>query len=144
MKKIFLVGLVVVGALAASMFASPVYAEGDPSTCASANVLGYPGWFNGLQCESRNDLTTVIPPKKIEDMWIVAMNLVQWVIVTGGYVAVYFIISGGIRFITANGDPNQITSAKNAVLYSVIGLIVVLVAVAIVRTVQGSIVGSIQ
>ena len=50
-----------------------------------------------------------------------------------GAVAVIMIIIGGIRYVTSNGDGNQVTAAKNTILYSVIGLVVALLAYAIVN-----------
>ncbi len=50
-----------------------------------------------------------------------------------GAVAVIMIIIGGIKYTISNGDSSQITSAKNTILYAVIGLIVALLAYAIVN-----------
>ena len=50
-----------------------------------------------------------------------------------GMVAVLFIIIGGLRFITSNGDSNQASQARNTVLYAVIGLVVAIMAYAIVN-----------
>jgi hypothetical protein len=55
-----------------------------------------------------------------------------------GAVAVIMIIIGGIKYTISNGDSGQITSAKNTILYSVIGLIVALLAFAIVNFVLDS------
>ncbi len=49
-----------------------------------------------------------------------------------GAVAVIMIILGGIRYTTSNGDSSQITAAKNTILYAVIGLVVALLAYAII------------
>ena len=49
-----------------------------------------------------------------------------------GAVAVIMIILGGIRYTTSNGDSNQVTAAKNTILYAVIGLVVALLAYAII------------
>jgi hypothetical protein len=49
-----------------------------------------------------------------------------------GAISVLMIIIGGIRYVTSNGDQNQITSAKNTILYAVIGLVVAILAYAIV------------
>lgn len=49
-----------------------------------------------------------------------------------GAAAVVMIIIGGFKYITANGDQSAITSAKNTILYSIIGLVVALMAGAIV------------
>lgn len=49
-----------------------------------------------------------------------------------GIIAVIMIIFGGIRYATANGEPANITAAKNIILYSVVGLVVALMAWGIV------------
>ncbi len=50
-----------------------------------------------------------------------------------GAIAVIMIIIGGIRYATSAGDQAQITSAKNTILYSVIGLIIAFMAYGIAR-----------
>lgn len=55
-----------------------------------------------------------------------------------GAVAVIMIIIGGIRYIMSNGEQSHITAAKNTILYSVIGLIVVVAAYAIVKFIVSS------
>lgn len=50
-----------------------------------------------------------------------------------GAVSVIMIILGGIRYVLSNGEAAQITGAKNTILYAVIGLIVALLAYAIVN-----------
>ena len=48
-------------------------------------------------------------------------------------IAVIVIIIGGIRYATSGGDSGQIKSAKDTILYAVIGLVVALMAYVIVR-----------
>jgi hypothetical protein len=55
-----------------------------------------------------------------------------------GVVSVIMIIIGGIRYTISNGDSSQVTSAKNTILYAVIGLILALLAYAIVNFVIDS------
>jgi hypothetical protein len=49
-----------------------------------------------------------------------------------GIVAVVMVLIGGFRYITSNGDSNQITSAKNTIIYALIGLVVAVLAQAVV------------
>ena len=49
-----------------------------------------------------------------------------------GSVSVIMIIIGGFRYVTSQGDQTQMQSAKNTILYAVIGLIVAIAAYAIV------------
>lgn len=50
-----------------------------------------------------------------------------------GAVAVVMIVLGGIKYATSNGDSSSITSAKNTILYAVVGLVVAIMAYAIVN-----------
>ena len=48
-------------------------------------------------------------------------------------VAVIFIVIAGLRFVTSNGDANTVSSAKNTIIYAVIGIVVAVMAYAIVN-----------
>lgn len=50
-----------------------------------------------------------------------------------GAISVIMIVVGGIRYTISNGDSNQITAAKNTIMYAVIGLVVAILAYAIVN-----------
>ena len=67
-----------------------------------------------------------------------AINVVLGVL---GLVAVVMIIIGAISFVTSQGDAAKTTKAKNTILYSVIGLIVALLAFAIVNFVLTGVFG---
>lgn len=59
-------------------------------------------------------------------------NIVKMVInifsVIVGVVAVIMIIWGGFKYITSGGDSGNITSAKNTIIYAIIGLVIVALA----------------
>ena len=50
-----------------------------------------------------------------------------------GVIAVIMIIIAGYRYITSGGASDKVTSAKNTILYAIIGLVVVALAQVIVR-----------
>ena len=54
-----------------------------------------------------------------------------------GAVSVIMIIVGGIRYTTSNGDSSAVTSAKNTILYAVVGIVIALLAYAVVNFVIG-------
>ncbi|MDP4038446.1 MAG: hypothetical protein Q8P54_00545 [bacterium] len=54
-----------------------------------------------------------------------------------GIAAVIMLIIGGLRYIFSGGDKEAIDSAKNTILYAVIGIVVALLAFAIVNFVLG-------
>lgn len=50
-----------------------------------------------------------------------------------GIISVIMLIYGGIRYITSGGDSKKVTDAKNTVLYAIIGLVIAILAYAIVN-----------
>lgn len=58
------------------------------------------------------------------------INILLYVI---GVISVIMIVVGGIKYSLSNGDSSAITSAKNTIMYAVIGLVVAIMAFAIVN-----------
>ena len=56
-----------------------------------------------------------------------------------GAVSVIVIIVGGFQYATSGGDSSKVTSAKNTILYAVIGLVVAILAYAIVNFVLATV-----
>lgn len=55
-----------------------------------------------------------------------------------GAISVIMLIIGGIRYVLSGGDSSAITAAKNTILYAVVGIVVAILAFAIVNFVIGS------
>lgn len=55
-----------------------------------------------------------------------------------GAVSVIMIVIGGLRYVVSGGDAKQVDSAKNTILYAIIGIIVALLAYAAVGFVTSS------
>ena len=66
------------------------------------------------------------------------INAVLFII---GIVAVVMIVLGGIGYATSQGDPGKVKKGKDTILYGIIGLVVALLAFAIVNFVLGAING---
>ena len=56
-----------------------------------------------------------------------------------GGLSVVFIIAGGIKYVTSGGDEKKVGSAKNTILYAVIGLVIAFLGAIIVRVVMNAI-----
>ena len=62
-----------------------------------------------------------------------ANTIINVVIGVIGFVAVAFIIFGGFQYTTSAGDPGKVKKAKDTILYGIIGLVVAMLAYAIVN-----------
>lgn len=63
----------------------------------------------------------------------VASGIVNIFSIIVGAIAVIMVIYGGFRYITSGGDSGRVGSAKNTLIYAVVGLIIVALAQVIVQ-----------
>ncbi len=62
-----------------------------------------------------------------------AAGIVRLFSIIVGVIAVIMIIYGGFRYITSGGDSGRVGSAKNSLIYAIVGLIIVAIAQLIVH-----------
>lgn len=60
---------------------------------------------------------------------------INWGLAFAGLVAVAVLIYGGYTYIISRGEEKETTRAKNIILYSIIGLVIILLAFVIVQAV---------
>lgn len=73
-------------------------------------------------------------PTSLPDQFKNIVNIALYII---GAVSVLMLIYGGIRYTVSGGDTAAVTAAKNTILYAIIGIVVALLAYAIVNFVIG-------
>lgn len=71
------------------------------------------------------------------DLQATVIKIVQWVLGFLGLIAVIFILYGGFVWMTAGGNEDKVATAKKVISAAVVGLIIVLLAWAIVTFVVG-------
>jgi hypothetical protein len=75
-----------------------------------------------------------IPTGNANDVLVNGLNIMYFL---AGMIAVVVIIVAGIMYSTSAGDQARITKAKNLIVYSIAGLVVILSAFAITNFVTG-------
>lgn len=66
-------------------------------------------------------------------------NILSFVFGIIGALAFLMVVISGLRYVLSSGDPAKVEKAKNALIYALIGLLVALVAQAIVSFAIGEI-----
>lgn len=66
-------------------------------------------------------------------------NIINTLLFVLGIICTIVIVVGGIRYATSGGDANQTKAAKDTILYAVVGLVVAILAYAIVNFVLDNI-----
>ncbi len=100
-----------------------------PATAGAVNVFP--------QCTATS--TDAVCKGKDDSLNVVIKNVVNTMLFILGAVAVIVIIIGGFMYVTSAGDAGGVTKAKNTILYAIIGLVVALLAFAIVNWVVGAV-----
>ena len=72
-----------------------------------------------------------------DDFATIVGSVISLLLFVLGIAAVFMIILGGFRYVTSNGDSGKLESAKNTILYSVVGLVVAIFAYALVNFTLG-------
>jgi cytochrome bd-type quinol oxidase subunit 2 len=100
-------------------------------SCTDTDLTAQQAIQCGTQAASGNDTkTTQAAEDNINHTISSIINILSVVV---GVIAVIMIIVGGFRYITSGGASEKVTSAKNTIMYAVIGLIIVALSQVIVQ-----------
>lgn len=112
-KAVVAVAVVAMGAFAAPVMASDLSI--DEGIQGGINDAG------GADNTGPSDLGSVVTT---------VINVILWAV---GLLSVAFIIYGGVKYAMSAGDSAKVKSAKDTLMYAIIGLIVAILAYAIVN-----------
>ena len=84
------------------------------------------------QCGQNKD-SAVCQAQGTDDATSIIEIVVNTMIFLLGAIAVVMIVIGGIRYATSGGDASGIKGAKDTILYAIVGLVVAILAYAIVN-----------
>ncbi len=98
-------------------------------------------WYAGLpmgdNCSLQLDSTGEDGSGLASFVWQIVLNVLFDLMAAASIVAVGFVIYGGYLFITSEGDPGKAEKAKKTISSVIIGLIITLLATAIINTITG-------
>ncbi len=86
--------------------------------------------------EGTNNCQLLGPNKDVPTLLCVfsaLQNIVNALLFFAGFVALFFILYGGVKFLLAAGNPEKVDGAKKTITYAIIGLIVVILAFSFVN-----------
>jgi Type IV secretion system pilin len=96
------------------------------SACGTRTGL-LPSLYDNVPCTDGN-----IDINSVSDVLIIVGNVSRILIALAGGIAVIVVIVAAIFYITSTGDPGRIKRAKDIIVNTAIGLIIILVAYAVV------------
>jgi heme/copper-type cytochrome/quinol oxidase subunit 2 len=110
----------------AGVLAVPALALGVSLVAPGAQLVSaQPTLTNGALASKSTE-----QPTEVNGIFLTVSNTLLFII---GAVAVIMLIYGGFRYTTSGGDSGAVTTAKNTILYAIVGIIVAIVAYAVVN-----------
>lgn len=134
--KRFFAAVLTMSALFGAVMAGPVVAPTTASAACGDYLLGViPPWYRGLT--SGSDCQIVKPTNLGQFVTKIALNVLQAALVAVGFITIFFIIKGGIGYMTSVGKPDGIETAKKTIMNAVIGLVISMLSAVIVNYIMG-------
>lgn len=84
-------------------------------------------------CKGATGNTSCTKSGEENDLTAVITNVVNILLFIIGAASVIMIVIGGLRYVTSGGDSGSVNSAKNTILYAIVGLVIAFMAYAIVN-----------
>lgn len=124
------------------------------AACDTGTLTFFPRWYDGL-CDAKGNIKS---PQEMNGgsggdaagatanklgTWvtIIALNIVAMLLYAVGYVSLGFIIYGGFKYMTSGDNSSGTAAARKTILNAVIGLVLSIMAVAIINFVAGAVGG---
>lgn len=130
LKSVICAGVmaIAVGAVAVS----PAYAE---VKCPAGSLRGDAGQSANSYAECNLPVEEEGDPNLMKTV----MQILNVIVGVVGVIAVAVIIIGGILYVTSTGEAAKTTRARNTILYGIVGLVIALLAFAIVNFILNSV-----
>ena len=129
-----------------------VQAAVAPGCDKSSAFLGMPVWYKYLDVgpetlqDNKVDPCAITGPKNAEGgldiqkaIPRVGLAVVEILLRIAGMVAVAFVIYGGFKFVTSQGEPEAYKTAQRTIINALIGVAISVLAVTIVSVIGGAI-----
>jgi hypothetical protein len=121
------------------------------TTCKpmGGSLLGFPKWYkylDGIETSTKSlningtsDNVTSCVPKitSAADFWLIGAAIIEILLRVAVLSAVGIIIWGSIKYIVSQGEPDKVSAAKNTITDGIVGLVIAIVATAVITFVAG-------
>ncbi|GAC1369611.1 MAG: hypothetical protein NVSMB39_1620 [Candidatus Saccharimonadales bacterium] len=93
-----------------------------------------PSLYDGLGCGADGASPSI---KGLSDISIIIANVIRIIISISGSLAIIIILVAAVFYVTSAGDPGRVKRAKDILVNTVVGLVIILAAYAIVTFIAG-------
>ena len=121
------------------------YAGGPDACFNKSGFLGFPTWYEYLEIGPKgNDPCAIIGPNENgafsfqKALPKIGLAVTEILLRVAGMVAVGYVIFGGFKYMTSQGEPDGLKQAQGTVINALIGLAISILSVTIVSFIGGT------
>ena len=119
-----------------------------PEGCSNS-FFGLPAWYKYLPMEIDRDTGECSIGQSFQllgngsnsGLLLIGLALIEIGLRIAGLVALGFVVYGGAQYITSQGDPQAVSKAKSTIINAIVGLVIAMVATALVVFVGSTLAG---
>lgn len=93
-----------------------------------SEFFGLPSWNKYLEVTHDSAGGCTVVDFGLSDIWLIAAAILEVLIRVAGLISVIYVMWGGFRYLTSQGDPQKTNSARSTIIYALVGLGVTIVA----------------
>lgn len=106
------------------------------TSISNHSFLGIPPWYRYLDARESNQCTPELTG--INDIWLIGLALIEILTRIAVFAAIGFLVYGGLKYSASRGNVEKVNDAKSTVIDALTGLVISIVATAVVSFVAGS------
>lgn len=105
--------------------------------CSEKGIPIIPTWYHYIERAADETGRCGLIFNFPDDLGLVALAVVEILLRVAALVAIGFVIAGGFKYITSEGEPERAKSAQQSIVNALIGLAIALLATGIVAFIGG-------
>lgn len=127
-KKFVMIGMASLAMTAPGLVAVPIMTGVASANITESLCSGVDQAANSGTASNCGDGTSANASDPSAGLGPLAKKVVNFFTIVVGAIAIIMVIYGGFRYITSGGDSGKVGSAKNTLIYAIVGLIIVALA----------------
>lgn len=108
------------------------------SSCSGGSFLGFPTWYHYLNGTTSGGVCS-LQISGLSDIWLIVAAIIEILLRVAALAAIGFIIFGGVQYLTSQGEPDKTTQARHTLIDALVGLLIAIMASALVNFIARSI-----
>lgn len=93
-----------------------------------SHFFGIPTWYKYLKSAGERGNECAPKLTSINDIWLIALAGVEILLRIAVIVAIIYVVIGGFRLMTSEGNPDKTVQGRKTVIDGLIGLVIAIVA----------------